>query len=330
MYNVVYDDNATTYYVYYDRSFVGFPDTYITHNYWGTSFNPNDHLYPAACFIYNPTWNFGCQKDGTVEGQYDSAVNHVTNEEYDLAEALFKDIIIENSESKYAKASVKQLFSLKDLYDQDYAGLKTFYDTTTVLQDTTEISKLAYWLSNKCDVKRENYQVAVDWYENIIDNPETENDSTFAIIDLGYTYLLMEDSSQRQNIMCKFPQYRFSSRSKYSKYRDKLLDNLFGGESSTSISEHELNVQEQLSSIIISPNPVTNQVNIQFKSNALGNLEISVSDMSGRLILKEDNLNVNEGMNTFSLDLSDHPKGIYNCTFKFNNVLSASKRIIKF
>ncbi|MDZ7743682.1 MAG: C25 family cysteine peptidase [Bacteroidota bacterium] len=329
MYNVIYDANANTYYVYYDRGFVGYPDTDIRDNYWGTGFVPGNNLYPAVCFIYSPTWNFGCTKNGSVESKYDSAVQFIVSQDYLTAETLFKEIVVDSPDSKYAKASIKQLFSLKELYDNDYESLKSFYDTTSVLQDTTDIAKLADWLSNKCDVKLQNYQTAINWYEDIIENPESENDSTFAIIDLGYLYLIMEDTSQRQGMACRFPQYRFSDRVNYTKYRDKLLDNLYCGETTTGINEPELNNLNAISNISISPNPVFTQVNIDLSSKEQGLLNIEIYDMSGRLILKSNDHTINKGSNSLFIDLSDHPKGVYNCTFNLNNNSTLTKKIIK-
>ncbi|MFH1319154.1 MAG: T9SS type A sorting domain-containing protein, partial [Bacteroidota bacterium] len=329
-YNVIYDDNASTYYVYYERAILPpSPDTYITENYWGTSFAPENNLYPASSFIYEPIWNFGCLKDGPVQSQYDSAIIYVSNGNFSLAEQLFKEIVLNYPQSIYAKASLKELFALKDIYDQDYAGLKSFYDTTFVLQDTTEISKLAYWLSNKCDVRMGNYQAAITWYENIIDNPDTENDSVFAIIDLGYTYILMEDSTQRQQIFCKYPEYNFPNRKSYELFRDELLDRLWDDESATVINENQFVKDSYFEELSIYPNPVKGVFSIKFVLKQDVFLGLRIYDNTGRLIFNTDSNIFKKGENNLQVDFSGFPKGIYSCTLVVNDY-SISKKLIKF
>ncbi len=330
-YNAVYDNNASTYYVYYARETCPpIPDTEIKNNYWGDSFDPDEHLYPTACFNYSPFWNFGCDKNGTVENQYDSAVQYVINEEYNLAENMFKNIIINHAESKYAKASVKQLFALKDIYDQDYEGLKSFFDTTLVFQDTSDISKLAYWLSNKCDVKMLNYQTAVDWYENIIDNPGSENDSTFAIIDLGYAYLLMGDSSQRSFISCKYPQYNISGQKEYNKYRNKLLERLIENQSNaTNIQEPDYQNKTALNELRIYPNPVNDKLKVGFSLLNRNNVSITIYDKLGRLVYKTENVTLGKGNNEIFINCSSLRAGLYCCKFFIENGNIYSGKFIK-
>ncbi len=328
-YNVVNDDNASTYYVYHERRGTPpSPDTDISDNYWGNSFDPDDNLYPDSCFIYEPYWEFGCDKSGTVETQYDSAVAYVKNGEYQLAENKFRDIILNHPGSKYAKASVKELFSLQELYDRDYAGLKAFYDTAAVLQDSTAIGRLADWLSNKCDVKMGNYQQAVSWYENIIDNPETENDSVFAIIDLGYTYLLMEDSAQRQHIICRYPRYNIRSRTAYAQYRDELLEGLWEDAVNTGIQENDPLCDQPFGDIFIYPNPASGSFSIKFVCKEEILMGLSIYDHTGRLVSGLAQKAYPKGENMISIEVVELPDGIYHCIFKTNRGLQ-TKKIVK-
>jgi Secretion system C-terminal sorting domain len=211
----------------------------------------------------------------------------------------------------------------------DYSGLKLFYDTTAVLQDTSEISTLAFWLSNKCDVKLSNYQAAVSWYENIIDSPDSENDSTFAIIDLGYVYTLMEDSSQRQNIACRYPEYKPTSAKSYSVYRDKLLDRLFDDHSATGIKEQLPSKESSISNVNIYPNPSKSDFWLTFVSQKVSNLDINIYDNTGRLVKTFPGQTFLKGENTLHLDFSNLPNGIYNCVIRGTGQQMISKKLIK-
>jgi Secretion system C-terminal sorting domain len=215
------------------------------------------------------------------------------------------------------------------LYDLDYIGLKTFLDTTAVLQDTTEISKLAGWLSNKCDVKTGNYQNAISWYENIIDNPENENDSTFAIIDLGYVYQLMQDSSQRQSINCRYPEYNIPVRKQYETYRDELLDRLWDKETALGVPENEQQNNTVFSGISVFPNPVNDHLKLEFVLKQSSNIGIYIYDHCARLVQQTGFSEFAKGGNTFSIDISALPPGIYNCMLKTTDGQIITKKIVK-
>jgi Secretion system C-terminal sorting domain len=193
----------------------------------------------------------------------------------------------------------------------------------------SEISKLAFWLSNKCDVKLGNYQTAVSWYENIIDNPESENDSSFAIIDLGYVYILMEDSSQRQNIACRHPEYNIGNRKEYSDYRDELLDGLWNSESATAVEKNKINKNIDLEVLSIYPNPANDHFMINFELKKDAKLNVRIYDNAGRLVLDIGSKTFTKGENNIQVDCSNYPKGIYNCMLSIDGKNTIHNRFVK-
>jgi hypothetical protein len=75
----------------------------------------------------------------------------------------------------------------------------------------------------------------------------------------------------------------------------------------------------------ISPNPVTDILNIQYTNNQSGiNVDIVVTDLSGRLVLKSV-LNSNEN----KIDVSSFQNGFYFITFFENNRFITTKRFAK-
>ncbi|MDZ7742828.1 MAG: hypothetical protein U5Q03_14075 [Bacteroidota bacterium] len=198
-YNQIYLDTEDTTYLIYEITNYQVPiQCDVKYNFWGDGIkNPTPFIYTTLQPDYDPVCTPSGKKSGTVESMYDSAVNHVVAGNYTNAENKFKEIIEDHSESSYSYAAINQMFEIKRIHDQDYSGLKTYLDTTTVLQDTTDLSKLADVVSNKCDIELENYQNAIAFYGDIILNPGSYQDSLFAIIDLGYLYLRMNNSGNR-------------------------------------------------------------------------------------------------------------------------------------
>lgn len=74
---------------------------------------------------------------------------------------------------------------------------------------------------------------------------------------------------------------------------------------------------------VIYPNPATNQLNIEFKSNKGEIITLSLKDLNGRNILNSTK-STNDGLNIISLGISDIASGIYIFEFK-----SSSKTIVK-
>jgi len=60
----------------------------------------------------------------------------------------------------------------------------------------------------------------------------------------------------------------------------------------------------------IFPNPADNQLNVSFNAVNNASLDISLTDISGRVIVKE-NHNTSIGENKILVDLSEYTTGIY-------------------
>jgi hypothetical protein len=73
------------------------------------------------------------------------------------------------------------------------------------------------------------------------------------------------------------------------------------------------------------PNPVSNIVNLAFESETIANLKVDIISMQGKILLSTSINN----FKTTPLDISSFSTGIYLTNFYSNNVLIASKRIVK-
>jgi hypothetical protein len=72
-----------------------------------------------------------------------------------------------------------------------------------------------------------------------------------------------------------------------------------------------------INSMLVSPNPSIGVSKLSFESGEIGRAHYQVMDNLGRIV-KDESVNVAFGTNTYSIDISNQPDGIYllNLVFK--------------
>jgi hypothetical protein len=187
--------------------------------------------------------------------------------------------------------------------------------------------KLADFLANKCDVEMENWQAAIDHYENIIENPETTEDSIFAIIDLGHTYFLMENSGNRSLAQGKMMEHKPKSYDEFAEKRDYLLSLL----PVNKFEKQSINGLETLEAGVLSqniPNPFKNTTTIYYKLNEQSAVLFKIYDQIGKEIKILDKGIEAQGLNKMDLDMSGCAAGIYFYSIFINGKLSDLKKMV--
>lgn len=205
----------------------------VRYNCWGTNFDPEEDFYPGG-FVWNPTWCPSGEGGGQEEAEamYASASAMVSEEEYPEATETYKNLVDQYPQSEYAKAAMNDLFALAQFTGSDYAGLKNYYSTNSAVQSDSVLAETGEHLATRCDIKLENWSPAIEYYENIILNPESMEDSIFAIINLGYIYFVMENSGYKSAYNGKFTQFKPESKEQFFENRDYLLSLLPGNQKS--------------------------------------------------------------------------------------------------
>jgi hypothetical protein len=202
----------------------------VRYNNWGINFNAEEDFYPWEAYNYIPVWPLlggsGAPPSG-AETLYNAAKDKIVQEDYTGAKYDFQQIVTQYPETKYAQSALRELFTLEKYAGNNYSELKTYYDTEPNIQNIADLNKLADFLANFCEIKLENYPTAITWFENIIQNPDTIEDSIFAIIDLGYTYFLMENGGLKSSFMGSMPEHIPIDRKQFEEKRDYLLSLLF-------------------------------------------------------------------------------------------------------
>ena len=318
--------------VYYIPSNNGILLKDVRYNCWGNNFDPIQDLYPSG-YMVNPTWcpgnGGGGNKSIEIARQvFETGLTHFDSLEYTAAKISFDSVINHYPHTQYAEAAMKELFALEQFLTNDYNTLKSFYQTNDSIQADAALSKLGAFLANKCEVRLENWQNAIDHYEDIIDNPATPEDSIFAVIDLGYTYLLMEnDTSNRSVAMGKYTEFIPKSEKEYRKKVNYLLSLLPIKKN----QNQQQTVNGSAKDGILSqnyPNPFGTTTRIIYNLSNESNVQLKVYNYAGQLIRTYNEGSKPKGTHYIDFDASTLQNGIYLYEIYINGQRKSMKKMV--
>jgi len=316
--------------VYADFPPIG-PPILARYNCWGNNFNPNQDLYPSSLFIYSPTW---CPPGGKnqpnpdeQEAAYNNAVNEFESGNYAEAKTLFESVVHLYPSSVFAQESMKELFRLEQFVGNDYNQLKTYLTSNDSIVADSVLIRLGQFLANSCDIKLENWESAISWQENRIINPISFQDSIFGIIDLGYTYLMMENSGNKSSYTGLLLEYKPKSAAEHRERRNRLLTLLPEGDLNNTIRKElvELESDRLLNNI---PNPFSTSTTIYYKLSKPSDVVIKVFDLLGKEQMKIYHPQRPEGAHKAEIQATGLSAGTYTFTLEINGVRTDTKKMI--
>ncbi|MBN1339523.1 MAG: hypothetical protein JXA03_09375 [Bacteroidales bacterium] len=290
----------------------------VENNYWGEYFQPGQDLSPVEAFDYTPQWYlipYGGGGDGD-EMLYESARQKADTGDYTGAESDYRTLVTQYPQSVYAQASMKKLYSLEKDAGNDYTELKNWYATHPAITSDPDLSRLGGFLANFCDIALERWPEAIAWFENVIAQPSSFEDSLFAIIDLGYTYMLMQQSGYKSACTGTMPQYKFSSVTEYESNRNYLLS-LLGVNTSKDVTPPQA-LQADGEILNIAPNPAKGQTVVQYRIGEQGRMVMCLMDYTGRETGVFDQGVVQPGIHQVKISTLDLQTGIYLCCLRVN------------
>lgn len=84
----------------------------VRYNYWGNDFDPNFDFYPVGAYIYDPIFEliYNGEEKSDAELLYESGKEKFISENYTGAKVDFQQVVQQYPESKFAKASLKELY----------------------------------------------------------------------------------------------------------------------------------------------------------------------------------------------------------------------------
>ncbi|MGB4654304.1 MAG: T9SS type A sorting domain-containing protein [Bacteroidales bacterium] len=310
-YNCFCHSNVNTPYVYYEDA-QGSHLRDVRVNCWcGNVSNTPHYFYPTNIFEYNPVW---CPTavipdppSNPDRALYQSAENNEQNGNYSDAKTEYQSVVGLYPETDFAQASLKKLLNLEEFAGNDYASLQTYYNNLT----DSSLLKLSDILANKCNERLGNWQAAIDWYENVINNPPSFEDSIFSVIDLGYAHLMMnQQGGSRAAYTCTLPEHKPESEVQFFKKRNYLLSLLPVKESLKAI-EKELPLTKLGEITNIVPNPASSNANVSFMLNNSGNVKLNIMSSIGKIVKIIEFGEREKGVSQFGVDISELPSGMY-------------------
>ncbi|NPD48169.1 T9SS type A sorting domain-containing protein [Lentimicrobium sp. S6] len=302
----------------------------IRYNCWtaNNNFVASEDLYPYEYFTYSPTWcpNGSPIPIGLAEQMYFDGKEQFDDQQYSNSKATFQLLIEQYPKTKYAESAMKELINIEKFSTNDYSLLKEYFLTTDSIVLDTTLANLATRLVNVCEIKLGNYQEAINFFEATIINPETIEDSIFAIIDLGYVYFLMENEGDKSNYSGKLVEFKPESKNHFFEHRDFLLS-LIPEEKMSTTLKGNIDVLEAGGLLQNNPNPFNGTTQIYYKMEEESNVQISIYNYTGQLIKTYIEGTKTKGIHYIDFDANGLKNGIYLYSISINGQITDSKKM---
>jgi hypothetical protein len=191
------------YFIYSD--FTSLPRDYSVeadYNWWGGITTPRSNIYP-------PDGTYGGHSYSVVITQIDQQSN--TNWTSSLTEdplqsamlleiagnfqgalVIYQAIVDTAVDSPVGLTALQRQFGCYDKTSGNFATLLAYYQAQSQTGNTQAWVKTCNDLISYCQVRLQQFQPALEYYEGIINNHQCLADSIYAVIDAGAAYLEME------------------------------------------------------------------------------------------------------------------------------------------
>ncbi|MCL2291153.1 MAG: hypothetical protein FWC34_10735 [Bacteroidetes bacterium] len=288
------------------------------------------NIYPSKQFITAPVWDpqgTPCTSGGKV--LYETGIEYFADENYTAAKTAFIELIETYPDDPFAIASLHELFALEQFLDNDYATLGNYYAAFTPADST--LFDVADFLATRCNVVGKNWQPAIDWYENRIENPPSYQDSVFAVIDLGDIHLMMEaDTIGGAKSGTPRWHYRLTDIKPHSKQEHEInkatLPQIKSQKPQTAYSIPQTNKKGALGQNV--PNLATGITTIDFEIYAEGAVEIAIYNIAGQLVKSLPQGTLAEGSYQTKITVAGMPVGMYHYALFINGERTDAKKMI--
>ena len=302
------------------------------HNWWG-SIDPNiieSMFSPVSAIDYDPydsspNTDFRGNRDSLIV--FNQAVSALYNENFIQARELFANIINDQEENNLDYAAIQYLYYC-------HHQLNTIGSYLSFLEQQLQNNSWSGYfikvindhiaMGNRTEA---NFNDAIQYYENIVENAPSYEDSCYAVIDIGNTYL---QAGNRAN--GRLLQLRPTSREDHLRNTDLLLESIRTGIPIENNDNPSINnVKPSISNNY--PNPFNPVTTIKFSIPEKSTVDLCIYNIKGQKVktlinetLKSGNHNVKwHGVNNNDKQVST---GIYFYKFKVNGKTHAIKKCL--
>jgi hypothetical protein len=173
----------------------------------------------------------------------------------------------------------------------------------------------------------QNWQPAIDWYEDRIENPPSYPDSIFAVIDLGDIHLMMENDSLKAGRVLRFPNLIPKSKKEYEENKAELLATL--PKIDKQQPQHPL-AETGKKGILNQniPNPANGSTTIVYDVIEAGTVELRLYNQLGQLLQSLPQGTKKEGSYRTEISLVGLPAGMYHYILFINGEKADGKKLI--
>ncbi len=215
------------------------------------------------------------------------ALDHESQELYELAGATYKAIIDEQLEEEqtYVTSAIDGLYRCTMMIPNPDWELADYFDTKAVLYaiDEPALSAILKDYLAKVFVLNKDFQAAVDLIQLRIDNPISEIDSLRAVLDLEIVLQLAAMEEDKRPLTTKYVQYQYPDfqvfdvmhSNNWDKYSRLLHQN---DPQTTSLIAPIPQIQSNY------PNPFNPSTTIEFSIPATGRTRVSIYNIKGQKV----------------------------------------------
>jgi hypothetical protein len=266
---------------------------------------------------------------------YHDALATLENDNYLEAETDFKELINTYPESNYALASLRKLFAMNPLLgDSSFDELNTYCDSISINPGDSLLGVSARWLSIHCDIRDQNYSQAVNSLDSVLANPQSLEDSIYALIDLGYVRTKQQDSANVKSMyVSTFSSLIPKSYRQFIGRRKEWIDELLNSKKYQEKPAPENRVTDSQNHPVqvmsVYPNPALNEITISFSLREKGNIGFLLVSLTGQVICEYGTKEYPSGVNSMVLDIARFSSGIYFLNVSVNGTNSATVKIVK-
>ena len=340
--NVIDEDNLGNSFddpmVYWDLDYI---DRYpswmvrdVKYNCWENNFDPREDFYPFKYYDYDPIVCIGKSVITPAEDEalFQTGLDYFSNENYENAQAVFIDVIENYPQSSFAIAAMHELFSLEKILDKDFYRLQSYF--TSFTPEDSALFDVADFLATRCNVMEREWQPAIDWYEERIENPPSYQDSVFAVIDLGDIHLIMEEDTipngAKGNPFCHYRLENIKPKSKqdFEENRAILLATLPKKPKSENTQAPNSFVDKKGALGQNIPNPATGTTTISYEIYTEGVVEINIYNLAGQLMKSLTQGTCQQGIHQTTISVSSMSVGMYHYSLFVNGERTDTKKLI--
>ena len=258
-------------------------------NYWNSTDIEEiyTHLVPPETFVIEPICEEPNWKSSnpylTPENQkLWEGYSYLLAGDYNNAATSFNELITLYPETHESDIGVVGLYSCYIGFKNQWSVLESYLDTLLVNpmnSETTE--KLLVSYRNLCLRNKEEYTNAILNYESILDNDPSYEDSCYAVIDIGNTYL--EAQYAGKSAMGKYTDLIPKSYSIHQEVTKNLLKSVIDGQILPSNNSGIFDSPVLFQSY---PNPCFNTTNIDYFIPQSLHVTLKIYNLKGQFVKK--------------------------------------------